>query len=508
MTGLEPRPVPWRSRALLPVLVYSSLCTAVVGSLGVLLIPAVAADQHITVSAAQWMLTANLLVGAVTTPVLGRLSDGPHRRRVLLFTLATVLTGSLLAATAHSFPQLLLGRALQGATYSVIPMAIASAHRLLPKERAPGAIAVLSVMTATGAGLGFPLTGLIAQHLDYHYAFWFAAAFIAPALVGVLLAYPADRTSDDRPSGDRTSPQGPAVRRAARFDTPGALLLAAALTGGLIAVSQGSDWGWTSMTVLLPAGASLLLGAVWVWWEGRVAQPLVRLDLLRHADVVLAHVAAVSLGALMYVAFSATSAIAQAPSATGYGLALAPFLAGCAVLPLSLGSQLATQLQRGLVSRVGTRVPVLVAAAMVASANVGLALGHDRVYQLLVAMLLIGLGTGLAWVSIPVLLVPALPADELGSALGFNQILRTLGGALGSALTGAVLATHTTTGGGAFPTDSGYRAVFVIGAMAGGVVLVLLVVHALLVRRRGTAGRQSNAESVRSGGPLSAEAES
>ncbi len=65
---------------LLPVLIYAALCTAIVSSLGMLLVPSISQEFDVSVSSAQWMLTVNLLVGAVVTPVMGRLSDGPHKK--------------------------------------------------------------------------------------------------------------------------------------------------------------------------------------------------------------------------------------------------------------------------------------------------------------------------------------------------------------------------------------------------------------------------------------------
>ncbi|WP_235734586.1 MFS transporter, partial [Nocardioides alcanivorans] len=101
-----------RSR-LVPALIYSALCTAIVSSLGMLLVPSIAADMDVSVSTAQWMLTVNLLVGAIATPVMGRLSDGPHKKRLLLVSLVVILIGSVTAATAPNFTVFLIGRGLQ-----------------------------------------------------------------------------------------------------------------------------------------------------------------------------------------------------------------------------------------------------------------------------------------------------------------------------------------------------------------------------------------------------------
>ncbi|MER6947539.1 MFS transporter [Nonomuraea sp. NPDC000554] len=94
---------------------FIALIVAVVGGLGAPLITAVAGEFGVSLAAAQWTLTAPLLVGAIATPVLGRLGTGPRRRQVILATLATVVAGSLLTVVPPSFGWLPAGRVAQGA---------------------------------------------------------------------------------------------------------------------------------------------------------------------------------------------------------------------------------------------------------------------------------------------------------------------------------------------------------------------------------------------------------
>ncbi|MBA2517024.1 MAG: MFS transporter, partial [Solirubrobacterales bacterium] len=89
-----------RERFYVPSLVGIGLVVSVVSSLGAPLIPRIARSLDAGLSATQWSLTSTLLVGAVASPVVGRLGDGPHRRRVLLVCLATVTAGGVIAALA------------------------------------------------------------------------------------------------------------------------------------------------------------------------------------------------------------------------------------------------------------------------------------------------------------------------------------------------------------------------------------------------------------------------
>lgn len=98
-----PRTTAMARPQLVPALIYAALSTAIVSSLGMLLVPSIAAGFQVPVSTAQWMLSINLLVGAIATPVMGRLSDGPHKKRLLVFSLVIIFIGSVLAAAAPNF---------------------------------------------------------------------------------------------------------------------------------------------------------------------------------------------------------------------------------------------------------------------------------------------------------------------------------------------------------------------------------------------------------------------
>jgi predicted MFS family arabinose efflux permease len=458
-------------RGLVAALVYCGLCTSVVGSLGALLIPTISDTYDVPRSTGQWVLTASLLVGAVATPVLGWLSDGPQRRTVLLSTLGLVLLGAVLAATATSFGQLVAGRALQGLTYGVIPMATATARAHLPTARVGPAIAALSVTTVTGAGLSFPLTGLIVQVWNYRVAFWFAVGFTALALVAVLLTTPGT---------GRGTP-----RARARLDWAGAVLLAGGLSALLLAVSQGSHWGWGSVPVVALFAAAAVLFPLWTWHELRIDRPLVQLRSLANRDVALANVTALGLGAMLFAGSSAVSQLVQTPTSAGYGFGLGLLAAGCALLPTSIGSQLSNRAVAPLLSRVPAQRLLPLGPAIIGLNMAFLALFHDRLWHVLIGMFLQGLAIGASFVLMPTMILAAVPGEQTGSAVALNQVLRTLGGSVGSALTGALFAAATLRGA-LLPEEHGYTLAFGTTAV-GCVLLAAALVLAPSLRRRARA---------------------
>lgn len=455
-------------RGLAAALVYCGLCTSVVGSLGALLIPTLSDEFDVPRGTGQWVLTISLLVGAVTTPVLGALSDRPRRRTFLLAVLALIFLGGVLATTATTFAQLIVGRGLQGMTYGVVPMAVALARAYLPPERRRNAIAALSVSTVTGAGLSFPLTGLIVQFSSYRVAFAVAAGFSLIALLAVVVTVPRLRGSPPRPAG--------------RLDLVGAVLLGGALTCLLLAISRGGYLGWRSTTVLVLVGVAVVLFAVWARHELRTPHPLVRLRSLRQASVALANLVAVVLGALLFAGSSAVSQLVQTPPAlVGYGFGLSLAFAGMVILPSTVGSQISNQVVRRLLDRVSARGLLVAGPTLTALDFLFLAFFHDELWQVAVGMLLQGLGNGVSFVVMPILILRVVPTEETGSAVAFNQVLRTLGGSVGSAATGAVLAAATLPGA-TLPEAVGYTRVFVAAAV-GSLVLVAVLLAVLLVLR-------------------------
>jgi predicted MFS family arabinose efflux permease len=459
--------------SLIPALVYAALSTAIVSSLGMLLVPSISREMEVPVSTAQWMLTVNLLVGAVATPVMGRLSDGPHKKRLLLLALWIILAGSVMAAAAPSFTVFLVGRALQGLTYGIVPVTIALARRYVAVDKVRFSISSLSVTVATGLGVGYPLTGIIAGLFHFRFAFWFAALFVVTAIFVVVRVVPA--------GPDKLAPRLP-------FDYTGAGLLGIGLGVLLLGVSEGPSWGWSSPGVI---GAFIVAAAVltaWVRVELRTRYPLVNLRVLRNGEVLLANGTGMGLGAAMYIGLSISSLVAQAPTATGYGIALPVFWAGFVMLPLSVGSLVANRLVRRLARTVPLATLLPIGAGIMAAAGMLLWFAHIELWEILTGMLVFGLGMGASYAAMPALIARSVAAEELGSSVSFNQVLRNVGSSFGTAVSGAVLAANMAPD--LHPSGAGIGTSFAIGALLCTAVFTTLLIHALVERfRRAADGR-------------------
>ncbi len=172
---------------------------------------------------------------------------------------------------------------------------MASARDSLPRDKIRPAIALLSVTTASGIGVGYPVSGAIAQHVSLHAAYWFGAVFVAIALLAVLAVVP------------HSSPD-----HHAKVDVAGTAILTAGLVALLLAIGEGETWGWTSAPILALIAAAVVILPFWCRHQLASDQPLVDLRLARHRQVMTANAAAFVLGIAMYMDLSDFTAFVQA----------------------------------------------------------------------------------------------------------------------------------------------------------------------------------------------------
>ncbi|MFD8565732.1 MFS transporter [Streptomyces sp. NPDC059639] len=471
-------------RALVPVLVSLGMLVAVVSSLGAPLIPTIAAEDHVSVSTAQWALTVTMLVGAVATPVMGRLGDGPHRKRVILGGLGFVLVGSVLAALPAGFACLLVGRALQGVGMGLVPLAIATARDALPDTRARSAVATLSLTTAAGIGLGYPITGMFAEYLGMYAGFWFAAGTAAAALTAALIVVPR-------------APHRPSVP----MDYPGALLLTGGMAALLLTLAEGEHWGWTSARLLAMAAAAVVLLAGWVAHSLRSTHPLVRVRLVKDRGVLVANLTTMVGGVGTYLLIALVTRYVQTPTSAGYGFSASIVVTGLLLVPFSAASLLTGRLVRmlGSAATPGRMLPL--GCLLSLGSLVCFLLARSSLWGIGTMMALAGLGVGVTFAVTPGLIVAGVPARETGSAMSFNQVVKYIGYSTGSALS-AVILQSATAPGASLPGNDGYRTAGLVGCAAFAITGII----AVALTRGGARPRPSVVAAVQTAPAVAADA--
>ena len=456
---VEPTAVGGLGRALVVV----ALVVAVIGSLGAPLITPVATGMHVSLDAAQWTLTVTLFTGAIAGPVLGRLGSGPHRRVTILVTLALVALGGALTTAPLPFAVLLLGRGLQGLGLGVVALLMSVARDQLPADRSASTIATLSVASTVGIGVGYPLIGFLDEIAGLRAAYGLGFVLALGALGIAWRALPAD-----------------APRPQARVDALGALLLGAGTLGVLLVIAEPAVWGdpWVGGVILAAVIAVL---SVWVAVELHMTAPLVNLRLLAQPAVLRANTAMLVAGVGMYLLFSLLTRYVQTPVTASYGFGLSGVLAGAVLIPFSALGFVAGKLAPNGVKRFSERWVYTASAVSVMIAAVLFAAASDSLLAVLAAMAILGFGVGGVSAIMPKLVLVDVPQPETASVLSINQIVRSIGFSIGSALAGLLLAAATPSDT-LLPDEHGY----VTAALW---VLPLLAITAvtILLARRGSA---------------------
>lgn len=441
-------------RLLVPALMFIALVVAVGGSLGAPLITSVAGEFDVSLATAQWTLTAPLLVGAIATPVLGRLGTGPRRRQVILAALAIVVVGSVLTVVPLPFGWLLSGRVAQGAGLGLTALVMGVARDHLPAERSGPTIALLSVASTVGVGVGYPLAGLLTDMAGLRAAYGFGLLITALALATAWWAVPQ-----------------PPPGRSSAVDVPGAALLGGGLSALLLAISQTTVWtDRPAVGIALLAVAAVLIGA-WVRRERRCAAPLVDLALLRNPAVAGANVVMLLGGIGMYLLLTLVTRYVQTPASAGYGFGVDVFVAGLVLVPFSVLGFVGGKLVPPLRRRLAPATVLAAGGAAVLAALALFALTRSELWLSFTVMGVLGLGVGGFSAAMPAAILAVTPAEETSSAMSFNQVVRSVGFSIGSALGGLTLAANTPVGA-TFPTDTGFTTASWLGAAAMGVTVV------------------------------------
>ncbi|MEU9756975.1 MFS transporter [Streptomyces althioticus] len=476
MTQTTPaRPSGRAGAAVVPVLAFAGIVVAVMQTLLVPVIKDLPQLLDTAPADATWVLTSTLLSGAVATPIMGRLGDLFGKRRMLVVSLAVMVVGALVSAFTSDLLVMIAGRTLQGFAMGAIPLGIGLMRDMLPRERLGSAMALMSSSIGVGGGLALPAAALVAQHTDWH-ALYLGAAGLGVLAIALTLA---------------VVPESP-LRAKGSFDLPGALGLTAGLLLFLLPVSKGSAWGWTSGTTLGLFGAAAVVLLLWGLMELRVAAPLVDLRTTARREVLLTNLASIMVGVSFFVVSLVLPQLLQLPTASD-GLGQSMVVAGLCVAPLGLTMMFTAPVYARLSARYGPKVTLIIGLLVIA-AGYGGGLGlMSAAWQTVVTSVVLGAGIGLAYSSLPALIVGAVPASETGAANGLNTLMRSIGTSVSSAVIGMVLAnTSDVAGGVAVPTLHGFRVSFGIATAA---VAVGLVLALFLPGRRPSAHPQLRASS-------------
>jgi len=397
---------------------------------------------------ATWVLTIFLLSASVATPLLGKLGDQHGKERMLVIAMSLFLIGTIGGAFSWSIGSLIASRAIAGAGGAVFPLSFGIIRDEFPPEKMKVGIGLLSAVFGIGGGFGIVLSGLIVDHLSWR---WLFVAGAIPVAASIVLIH-------------RYVPESP-VRAPARLDVRGAGLLSAALVSGLVALTEGESWGWDSPKTLGLGAFSL--GLLFLWWvvERRTAEPLVDMRMMAQRAVLFTNVTALIAGFAMFGTFALVPAFVETPESVGYGFGATATVAGLYLVPASVMMLFAGPLAGVIGRNYGSKWPLAAGMALVGIAAGSLAAYHDEPWQLVLAMLALGVGVAFSFAAMAALITESVRPTETGIATGMNTVMRTVGGVVGGQL-GAALLTAYTIGATDIPAEHGYTVAFALSAVA------------------------------------------
>jgi MFS family permease len=378
-----------------------------------ILLPSISKDVGTSVDTLQWAVTGYSLVGAAVIVTSGALGDVFGRRLIFIGGLILFVASCALIALSTTGAGVIGGRMIQGAAGATI---LACGMSLLSADSSGAAqmkaITLWGAASAAGGAAGPLVGGVLVATTGWQGLFWIDAAIAAACIPLTLL-----KVSESR---DPT--------RSRSIDVAGTVLIAGILVPLLLAFSEGSNWGWSSLAVIGCFVLSALAAFAFVTVEGRVSAPLVDLALLKNRALVGATLAillvAGAINALMYV----LSLFFQNPA----GLGLSAFETGLATLPAAAVMIAITPLITPIAIRVGTLRAVAIGFLICAGGFAALAFVTSSwaYIAFVVPLVAISAGLGLANGPASAASTSSVSPDQVGQAAGISNMARYIGGSL------------------------------------------------------------------------------
>ena len=455
-------------------------------------LPSIRHDLGFSQTALAWVVNAYMLTFGGFLLLAGRLGDLFGHRRLFLGGTAAFTGASIVCGLSVNQGMLIAARAVQGLGGAVVSALAFSLIVVLfteSSERAK-AMGVFGFVMSGGGSIGVLAGGVLTDLVGWHWIFLVNVPIgLAVTITGLRLL----------PAVQSQHPQG-------RLDVTGAVSITGAMVLATYAIVNGNTAGWTSAQTLLLLGASLVILAGFVIRESRIDAPLVPLRIFRHRNLSVANLVGVLWAAAMFAMFFLSALYLQ--QVLGYS----PLKVGLAFLPGNLIMMaFSLGLSARLVVRYGFRIPLgfgllLAAAALAWFARVPV---HGSfAVDILPAMILIGIGGGLAFNPILMAAMSDVEQQDAGLASGVANTAFMMGGALGLAVLASVASArtqHLLAGGhsNAAALTGGYHVAFVIGAVF---AVAAAAVGASFLRTR-TSGALAPEGPPESGEPPTLEAE-
>lgn len=365
-----------------------------------------------------WVFSAYLLTSTVTVPLWGKLSDLFGRRPLYQIGIAVFLIGSAACGLSQTMTQLILARAFQGlGAGALVPLAMTIIGDIFTLQERARMQGVFSGVWGLASIVGPLVGGFITDQLSWQWVFYIniPIGIAAAAIIGIALIEPK---REEKPS----------------IDYAGATVLTIAITILMLAV--GGENPSLSMRSASFTAVALAMMAGFIWIERRAKDPVVPLELFRNRVVAVSIIIGFLAGIAMFGAITFIPLMAQGvlgATATEAGSFLTPLMLSWVISSIFCGR---------LLLKFGTRPLVIAGLAMLAAGLFAMATFSRATPRPVLVAELILTGTGLGFTMLTLLIAAqhSVPRDQLGITTSLNQFSRTIGGAIGVAILGALMA--------------------------------------------------------------------
>lgn len=409
-----------------------------------------------------WVVNAYILTFGGFMLLGGRLADIYGQRKLFLFGIASFTFASLLCGLANTQMLLITARAIQGIAGAIVSAVALSLIMNLftePVERSK-AMGYFGFVMAGGGSIGVLLGGVLTSAFNWHSIFLVNLPIGISVFVLCLFLLPKEQA--DAAEG--------------KLDIFGALTVTLSLMLSVYAIVNGNIAGWLSLQTLGMLCVSLLLMALFIYIESKVASPLVPLSIFRIRSVAVSNVIAVLWAGAMFAWFFIAALYMQL--VLGYD----PLHVGLGFLPANLiMAAFSFGLSARLVTRFGMKVPLSVGLSIAAFGLLLFAfspVGGSLWLHVIPGMVLLGIGAGMAFNPMLLIAMSEVKESESGLASGVVNTAFMMGGALGLAIFASIAATRTAsllhTGVSELEAlNSGYHLAFIAGALFAGLAALL-----------------------------------
>ncbi len=403
-------------------------------------LPQIQGDFGVDYGQVSLVLSAYLITGVALSPIAGKLGDVYGKKRVLsvvliIYTIAVSVTGF-----SPNFEFMVASRAVQGVGLTVFPLAMSLVREEFPREMIPKAQGLLSGLFGAGFAVSLPLGAFVSN--NWGWRFTYHSAIPVVAIIAILSIIYIRESPYRRPD--------------AYVDYLGAAFLAGSLTSIVLALSQGSVWGWTKYNAVsllgIPIGVPQLfiLGGlllvptllVEVYQHRRGKEVILEPRLLGMRNVLVVNLVITVAGFGMFLGFQALTFRLADPTQVG-GFNLDTFHIGLSFIAFAIPMLIFAPAAAFMVTKYGTK-PLTIIGSVVGAVGFLLVTQTVTLVQTLAAMFVMGAGLAVLNASVINLLVLTVEPREMGLATSMNATFRNMGSSLGAPLAGSIMSAYST----------------------------------------------------------------